>query len=43
MTRKIANACGYGFGTCVKYYALFAIPQIWFWLPAFAIEKFIRG
>ena len=43
MTKKIARACGYGFGTCLKLYACFAIPQIWFWLPAVAIEKFIRG
>lgn len=43
MSKKIANAVGYGFGACCKYYFLFAIPQVWFWLPALAIEKFIRG
>lgn len=43
MAKKIARACGCGFGTCLKFYAFFAIPQIWFWFPAFAIEKFIRG
>lgn len=43
MVTKIAKACGFGFGTCVKYYLLFAVPQIWFWFPAFTIEKFIRG
>lgn len=43
MAKKIANACGRGFGTCLKFYAFFAIPQIWLWLPAFAIEEFIKG
>ena len=43
MAKKIAHAVGYGFGTCFKHYMLFAIPQVWFWLPAFAIEEFIRG
>ena len=43
MAKKIAHACGYGFGTCLKFYIRFALPQIWFWLPAVAIEEFIKG
>ena len=43
MAKKIAHACGCGFGTCLKLYALFAIPQIWFWFPAVVIEEFIKG
>ena len=40
MLKKIVMALGYGCGYCVKYYNIFALPQIWLFFPIITFKKF---
>ena len=40
--KTVASACGFAFGTCIKFYLFSMLPAVWFWFPAFFIEEYFN-